>query len=102
MNHIWKIYDLKRVIADGIVTKITYACESSKDNSSTRKIGDIELTGSIDDDGFIAFEDLTEEIVVGWVTSSIDTSIFETENSASIAQQVIRRAAITTKTGTPW
>ena len=102
MNHVWKIYDLKRVIADGIVTKITYACESSEDNSSTRKIGDIELTGSIDDDGFIAFEDLTEEIVLGWITSSIDTSIFETENSSSIAQQVIQRAAITTKSGTPW
>jgi hypothetical protein len=102
MNHVWKIYDLKRVIEGGIVTKITYACESSEDNSSTRRIGDIELTGSIDDDGFIAFEDLTEEIVLGWVTSSIDTSIFETENSASIAQQIIRKAAITTKNGTPW
>ena len=66
------------------------------------KIGDIELTGSVDDAGFIAFEDLTEEIVLGWATSSIDTSIFETENSASIAQQVIQRAAITTKSGTPW
>ena len=34
MNHVWKIYDLKRVIADGIVTKVTYACESNKDKSS--------------------------------------------------------------------
>ena len=102
MNHVWKIYDLKRVIADGIVTKVTYACESNKDKFSTRKIGDTELTGSVDDAGFIAFEDLTEEIVLGWITSSIDTSIFETENSSSIAQQVIQRAAITTKSGTPW
>ena len=102
MNHVWKIYDLKRVIADGIVTKVTYACESSEDNSSTRKIGDIELTGSVDDNGFIAFEDLTEEIVLGWVTSSINTSTYETENSSSIAQQITRKAAITTKTGTPW
>lgn len=102
MNHVWKIYDLKRVIADGIVTKVTYACESNKDKFSTRKIGDTELTGSVDDAGFIAFEDLTEEIVLGWITSSIDTSIFETENSSSIAQQVIQIAAITTKSGTPW
>ena len=102
MNHVWKIYDLKRVIADDIVTKVTYACESNKDKSSTRKIGDTELTGSVDDADFIAFEDLTEEIVLGWITSSIDTSIFETENSSSIAQQVIQRAAITTKSGTPW
>ena len=63
-----------------------------KINLQTRKIGDTELTGSVDDADFIAFEDLTEEIVLGWITSSIDTSIFETENSSSIAQQVIQRA----------
>jgi hypothetical protein len=102
MNHVWKIYDLKRVIADGIVTKVTYACESSEDNFSTRKIGDIEITGSVDDASFIAFEDLTEEIVLSWVTGSINTSTYETENSSSIAQQVIQRAAITTRSGTPW
>ena len=28
MNHVWKIYDLKRKIADGMVTEVTWACES--------------------------------------------------------------------------
>ena len=33
MEHNWKIYDLKRVISDGMVIQATYACESNKDNS---------------------------------------------------------------------
>ena len=28
MTHTWKIYDLKRTIADGVVTEVTWACES--------------------------------------------------------------------------
>lgn len=102
MNHTWKIYDLKRTIADGIVTKVTYACESELSGSTTRKIGELAVIGSADDADFIAYEDLTQDIVLGWVTSSIDTSSLETANSASIAASIVARAAITERNGTPW
>ena len=102
MNHTWKIYDLKRTIADGVVNKITYACESEYSGSGTRKIGDLTITGSASDPDFISYTDLTEGIVVGWVTGSIDTSSIETENSSSIASNIVARAAITEKNGTPW
>ena len=102
MTHSWKIYNLKRVIADGVVTDVTYACESQLSNSSTRKIGNLALVGSAEDTDFVAYEDLTQDIVLGWVTSSIDTTLIETENSASIAQQIVARAAITESNGTPW
>lgn len=103
MNHNWKIYDLKYVIADGMVTKATYACESSEGNVSTRHIGDMHLTtGSASDSDFINYENLTEGDVLSWVTGSIDTAAIETENSASIAQNIVRQAAVTEKTGTPW
>jgi hypothetical protein len=102
MNHTWKIYDLKRIIADGVVTKVTYACESELSGSTTRKIGELAVIGSADDADFIAYEDLTQDIVLGWVTSSIDTSSLETANSASIAASIVARAAITERNGTPW
>tara|TARA_R110002074_G_scaffold387312_2_gene569410 strand:- start:402 stop:716 length:315 start_codon:yes stop_codon:yes gene_type:complete len=102
MNHTWKIYDLKRVIADGVVTDVTYACESQLSGSSTRKIGELAVVGSADDAGFVVYEDLTQDIVLGWVTGSIDTTLIETENSASIAQQITARAAITKVNGKPW
>lgn len=102
MDHNWKIYDLKRVIDNGVVTEITYACESQLSGSGTRKIGNLTVVGSSDDDGFISYDNLTQTDVLGWVYDSVDKTIFETENSSSIAQQITRRAAITTITGTPW
>ena len=102
MDHNWKIYDLKRVIDNGVVTEITYACESQLSGSGTRKIGNLTVAGSSDDADFISYDNLTQIDVLGWVYASVDKTIFETENSASIAQQITRKAAITTKTGTPW
>jgi hypothetical protein len=102
MDHNWKIYDLKRVIDNGVVTEITYACESQLSGSGTRKIGNLTVVGSSDDSDFISYDNLTQTDVLGWVYASVDKTIFETENSSSIAQQITRRAAITTKTGTPW
>lgn len=102
MNHTWKIYDLKRTIADGVVTKVTYACESNYSGSGTRKIGELTVVGSVDDADFVPYEDLTEAIVLGWVTDSVDTASVETDNSASVAASIVARAAITESNGTPW
>lgn len=102
MKHTWKIYDLKRIIADGVVTDITYACESQLSGSGTRKIGELAVVGSVDDADFVPYDNLTEDIILGWVTSSIDTAAIETLNSASIAQAIADRAAITQSNGTPW
>jgi hypothetical protein len=104
MQHSWKIYDLKRTIADGVVTKVTYACESEYSGSGTRKIGELTVVGSVDDPGFIAYESLTEGDVLAWVTGSseVDTASIETANSASIAASIVARAAVTERNGTPW
>lgn len=102
MEHTWRIYDLKRTLADGVVSTVTYACESNHDNASTRKIGEFTVTGSADDADFIAYDDLTEADVLGWVDSNVDKASIETENSASIAQRITARAARTVGKGTPW
>ena len=102
MNHNWKIYNLKRTIADGVVNLVTYAVESEHSGYGTRKIGELTITGSASDPGFIAYDSLTEANVLAWVTSSVDTSSFESENSASIASTIVAQAAITESNGTPW
>ena len=102
MEHTWKIYDLKRTIADDVVTEVTYACESKHDNAGTRQIGELTVVGSIDDEGFIAYEDLTQDEVLGWVSANVDESAIETANSASISAQITARAARTSSNGTPW
>jgi hypothetical protein len=102
MTHSWKIYDLKRTIADGVVNTITYGCESKLENASARKIEDLTITGSVEEENFIPYEELTQEVVLGWVTSLVDTATIETLNSASIAQQIEAQAALTEVNGTPW
>jgi len=102
MNHNWKIYDLKRTISDGVVILVTYACESDHSGSGTRKIGELTLTGSASDSGFIAYDNLTEANVIGWVTGSVDVAGIQTENSSSIASNIAAAAAVTESNGTPW
>jgi hypothetical protein len=45
-------------------------------------------TGSVSDPNFISYENLTENVVFGWITGSIDTASIELQNSGSIASRV--------------
>ena len=102
MEHNWKIYDLTRTISDGVVNKVQYACESNHDGTGTRKIGELNITGSASDPGFIPYTDLTEANVLAWVTGSVNVVSIENENSSSIAANIVAKAAITEAGGRPW
>lgn len=102
MTHTWKIYDLLRVIADGVVTKVDYACESEDDGHSTRTVGTFTLSGSADDEGFIAYADLTKEDVLGWIAANVDKSAVEAANAVKIEEYKTLTAAITEESGLPW
>lgn len=102
MTHTWKIYDLKRTISEGIVTEVTYALQTEFSGSNARSISTTQITGSIDDPDFIPFNDLTEGVVLSWITGSIDVTSLETSNSGSIAKRIARKAARTTTNGIPW
>lgn len=102
MEHTWKIYDLKRTTSDGVVNEVTYGCESKHEQKGTRQIGKFTVIGSASDEGFIAYENLTEANVLGWLDSNVDKTSIETANSASIAERIAAQAAITESKGTPW
>lgn len=103
MTHTWKVYDLERNISNGMVIKATYGCISEESGINNRRIGEIQFTtGSVTDPEFVSYDNLTQELVLGWITGSIDTSIFETANSSSIAASIVELAARTTEQGTPW
>lgn len=88
MNYTWNIVDLKRTISDDVVNEIQYQCIAESASYSERQISFLEITGSSEDPGFIPYEDLTEGIVLAWVTGSIDKTSFELEVSSSLASQV--------------
>lgn len=102
MTHNWKIHDLTRLISDGVVTKVDYACESEDAGHATRTVGSFVISGTTDDEGFIAYEDLTEEDVQGWVTANVDKSSVEAANAAQIEDLKILAAAVTEESGLPW
>lgn len=88
MNYTWNIVDLKRTISDDVVNEVQYQCIAESASYSERQISSLEITGSSEDPGFIPYEDLTEGIVLAWVTGSIDKTSFELEVSSSLALQV--------------
>ena len=113
MTHTWYIKNLERDTSDGMVTKIDYECKTLYNLEGQRfpvgqnYYGQVTLTtGSVSDPSFIAYENLTENVVFGWITGSIDTASIQTQNSASIAQRIQTflelEAQKTQAEGLPW
>lgn len=84
MEFNWYITNLTRNTADGAVFDVEYTYEAIVTGSIARKLGNKVITGSASDDGFIPFEDLTQEIVVGWISGSFDIPSMQSELSSSI------------------
>ena len=103
MNHTWKIYDLKRTISNGMVNEVTYGCESTYAGFNKRTIQKLLLTtGSTSDPDFVSYHSLNEDIVLGWVTSYIDQTSIELNNSSSIALYIEEANNETEAEGKPW
>ena len=102
MTHTWKIYDLKRTISTGVVTEVTYACESEDNGHGSREIGYFNISGDPADAEFIAYDDLTEANVLEWLNDNVEKQAFMDANTLSIQNSIVSAAAITEKSGTPW
>lgn len=102
MEHTWKIIDLERTISNGVIFKVIYSCNSVKDGISKRQIGELELTGSDDSEGFIQYDNLKENDVLGWVAAAVDQAAIETSNSASIEETIDYLNNKTEADGLPW
>ena len=89
MTHTWKIYDLKRTISNGVVTEVTYACESEDSGYGSRSIGSFNISGDPADAGFINYENLTESDVLGWLDANVNKQTFEDQNSTDIQFKLV-------------
>lgn len=88
MVHKWIVNDMHRQISDNLVYHIDFRVESEREGFTARYVGEVSLTGSIDNPDFIPYEDLTEETVIEWVKSQVDVSNIE-ENAANIISDKI-------------
>ncbi len=97
----WTISTLERNTDDGVVVAHWRASDSET-------VGEVEHTGSSygtcgftpdpDADGYVAYDSLTEETVIGWVKADVDADAIE----ASIAAQIADSKAPAITTGVPW
>jgi hypothetical protein len=96
-THTYSIVDLKRNTSTGLVTKVCWQLETTDSNGNNWLYTDeFLLSGSETDPGFIQYNNLTEENVLGWLDSNIDKSAVE-----SFVEGLLANSLLTNK-GVPW
>ena len=91
----WTIANLERNVADGGVTVAHWRVTESEtvgtgDDAVTytaSAYGTVGFTPDADADGFVAYDSLTEEVVMGWVWESVSQEDTEAALTANIEAQ---------------
>ena len=87
----WTIANLERNVADGGVTVAHWRVTESEtvgDNTFTASAyGTCGFTPDADADDFVAYDDLTEEVVMGWVHAEVNQEDTEAALTANIEGQ---------------
>lgn len=94
----WTIANLERNVADGGVTVAHWRCTAEDGEYTASSYGTVGFTPDASADGFIAFDDLTEADVLGWVYESVD----QAETEAALAADIAGQKIPVTTDGVPW
>jgi len=102
----WTIANLERNVADGGVTVAHWRVTETEtvgegDDAvtySASSYGTVGFTPDADADGFIAYDDLTEADVFGWVYEEVD----QAETEAALAADIAGQKTPVTTDGVPW
>ena len=102
----WTIANLERNVADGGVTVAHWRVTETEtvgegDDAVTYSASSYGTVGFAPDasaDGFIAYDDLTEADVLGWVHAEVD----QAETEAALAADIAGQKTPVTSDGVPW
>jgi len=87
----WTIANLERNVADGGVTvahwRVTEEETVGDETFTASAYGTCGFTPDPDADDFVAYDSLTEEVVMGWVHAEVDQSATEAALTANIEAQ---------------
>ena len=83
----WTISNLERNLADGGVTVAHWRVTEVDGDYSASAYGTVGFTPDAAADGFVAYDSLTEEVVMGWVHAEVDQSATEAALTANIEAQ---------------
>lgn len=105
MKSVWKIVELKSKVGTKVVFNVTAIISYEIDGESDRSIQSMDFDGDPTSPSFIPFEQLTEEIVIGWVKQEMGAekiSIIEAEMKASIEDRIYKKAHPEFISKIPW
>jgi hypothetical protein len=96
-NYTWTIVDMDRLTSDNFVVTVHYNVSATDGTYSASTYGTItyqEQPGET----FVPYDQLTEEIVVGWVKESLGEATVE----ASLQSQIEAQINPVQQSGLPW
>ncbi|AGH57636.1 hypothetical protein CPKG_00005 [Cyanophage KBS-S-2A] len=94
----WAVANLERETADGFVFTVHYTVNAEDGTYSAGAYGSIGLERP---DSLIPFDDLTEDMVIGWVKDKFgDEKVAEIE--AALQEQLDQKHSPTKAAGLPW
>ena len=94
----WHVANLERETADGFVFCCHYTVNAEDGTYSSSAYGSIGLERP---DTLIPFDDLTEEVVIGWVKEKLGAEkVTEVEDALQV--QLDEKHAPTKAAGVPW
>lgn len=94
----WVISEMERDATTGGVTVAHWRVEEVSGEYSASAYGTCGFEPDADADDFIAYDSLTEDVVLGWVHAEVDQAETEAALTANIAEQ----QTPATLTGKPW
>jgi hypothetical protein len=98
----WNIVELEHHVSDGLVITAHWQLTAEGEGQTARLIGVVTLPPKDPTDpSFIPFDDLTEDVVIGWVKAQLgEEQVAELE--ASVESQLAALISPATVTGLPW
>ena len=94
----WTIANLERNTDDGGVVVAHWRCTAEDGEYTASSYGTVGFTPDASADGFIAFDDLTEADVLGWVYAEVD----QAETEAALDTNIAEQKTPATTDGVPW
>lgn len=96
----WTIQNMTRTTDTGFVINVAWACTAQQDSASAFYGGTTTYVNNPDEPGFIPYDQLTEEIVLGWVYDALGDQKAEIE--ATLTAKVEKQLNPVTANGLPW
>ena len=94
----WKITNTERYIENDGIFIAHWRCDGVDGDNSSSAYGTVGFTPDAEAEGFVAFESLTEETVLGWVQAEVS----QEDTEASIQSKIDEMANPTSISGLAW